>query len=100
MPSYTFRCPEHGDFAVDQPMAETTPFVWCYSDGHRKGPGYVVRSAKVLGGAFHFPYGGRGAFHDGPDGTGETVRETAVRWQAEARAAGLSPEPVHQGSWT
>ena len=99
MPSYTFRCPEHGDFAVDQSMAETTPSVFCERP-HRKGPGYVARADKVLGAAIHFPYGGRAAFHDGPDGTGETVRETGERWQAEARAAGLSPEPVHQGSWT
>jgi hypothetical protein len=93
MASYTFRCSTHGDFQVEQPMAETTRFAvhlgvdgkWC----GRECP-------KVLGGALQFTYG-RDNFHDGPEGTGETVRETAERWRREYREHhGRDPEPVGQ----
>lgn len=86
MALYTFRCPEHGDFDVEQPMAETTRTAHCTTCGGGECP-------KVLGGHLHFTYG-RDQFHDGPMGDGQTLRETQRDWLTSARAAGLEPEGV------
>jgi len=88
MPNYTYRCPDHGDFTVEQSMSETTASATC-----RRKLSCEKASPKVLGAALQFTYG-RANFHDGPDGTGETVRETGQRWMSEAKAAGLNPEPA------
>lgn len=86
--TYTFRCPAHGDFQVQQPMATTTPSHCCPVSRCRRV------ALKVLGGALQFTYG-RQNFHDGPDGTGETVREVGARWRGEYKAQhGRDIEPV------
>ncbi len=86
MASYTFRCESHGDFPLEQPMASTTSKAPC--------PICNRNCSKVLGAAMQFTYGRRN-FHDGPDGTGETVRETGERWSREYEAVnGRKPEPV------
>lgn len=88
MALYTFRCDKHGDFTVEQPMAETTSTHPCNQGAH------AVACPKVLGGALQFTYG-RAAFHSGVEGTGETVRETGERWRREYKQVhGREPEPV------
>jgi hypothetical protein len=86
MPTYTHRCEKHGDFSVERSMTDTRPFELCLDDS------CMAPAPKVLGAALQFTYG-RAVFHSGPDGTGETVRETAQRWVSNARARGLDPEP-------
>lgn len=86
MALYTFRCPAHGDFVLEQPMSTTTRTATC-PQGDTEAP-------KVLGARLQFTYG-RAAFHSGPEGTGETVRETGERWRSEyKRLHGREPEPV------
>lgn len=85
MTTYAYRCPDHDDFLVDQPMASTTPRHACPSCG--------VSSPKVLSGNFQY-HGGRAQFHDGVEGTGETGRETRDRWLKEAKESGVSMEPA------
>lgn len=84
MTAFRFRCKEHGDFIVCQPMADTTPTFPCDVCGDS--------ALKVLGAAFQYPYGGRAAFHDGPEHDGQTVRETTKRWQEGWKAAGINYE--------
>jgi putative FmdB family regulatory protein len=86
MALYTFRCDTHGDFPLEQPMAETTRTASCPLCGSN--------CSKVLGGALQFTYG-RDAFHDGVEGGGETLRETGARWRREFREYhGRDVEPV------
>lgn len=88
MATYRFRCEEHGDFLVDQPMASTTSSCPC---GY--GP-CGLEARKVLSGNFQY-FGGRAAFHDGVEGTGETGRETRDRWIKDfERTQGHKPEPA------
>lgn len=88
MALYTFRCEKHGDFQVEQPMAETTREVPCLLGLRPHEP-----ARKVVGANLQFR-GGRAAFHDGIEGTGETGRETFNRWMSEAKADGVPMEPV------
>ena len=83
--TYRFRCPIDGDFLVEQSIKETTPQHWCPECGGL--------CPKVLSAHIFFPYG-RSTFSNGPEGTGETVRETQRRWLKEATDAGLQPEGV------
>lgn len=96
MPTYLHRCPIHGDFELERGMDETRRLEGCIKPtGRRIGDTDLpccLPSPKVLSGHIHFKYG-KDVFHDGPNGTGETVKETADRWVADARARGLDPEP-------
>lgn len=85
MAQYKFRCPNHGDFLVEQPMAETSRAHNCTACLHP--------APKVLGGALQFTYG-RANFHSGPTGDGMTVRETQKKWLEGAKARGLEVEGV------
>lgn len=85
MPTYTFRCESHGDFTVEQPMSTTTPQHPCLD--------CAQPSFKVLTLTVHYPYGGRSAFHDGPEGDGHTVRETVQHWKDDWDSAGVKYEP-------
>jgi hypothetical protein len=80
MALYTFRCPQHGDFQVEQTMRETTRNAVC---PHMHSVGIpATRCPKVVGSNLQFTYG-RENFHDGPEGDGATVRETGDRWRKE-----------------
>ena len=95
MALYRFRCPTHGDFTLEQPMADTTRTAPCPAfTPHYDTPTCATESPKVLGSRLQFTYG-RAAFHSGVEGTGETVRETGDRWRSEYKAVhGREPEPV------
>jgi len=94
MATYRFRCPDHGDFEVEQPMAETTRTFPCFQKHPTKFDLCEIPSPKVLSGHLTFTQG-RKEFHSGVELTGETNRETADRWKREFRAEkGYDPEPV------
>lgn len=99
MALYRYRCPVHGDFVEYQPMSETTPTLGCPSV-IATSEGWtamcLIKSPKVLSGHLQFTYG-RAEFKDGPELTGETVKETADRWVAQHRAEGRDPVPVGRG---
>lgn len=67
-------------------MAETTAHIDC-----PEGCGSIP---KVLSANFNFPYGGRTAFHDGPEHDGRTVRETVNDQVAEWKRTGTPFEPA------
>lgn len=69
-------------------MAATTRTSRCAECG--------LDSPKVLGGRLQFTYG-RSQFHDGPEGTGETVNETGKRWRSEYKQR-TGHEPYAAGS--
>lgn len=56
--------------------------------------GCKQRAPKVLSANFGFPYGGRAAFHDGPEGDGRTVRETVNDQVDTWRKNGTPFEPA------
>lgn len=88
MANYTFRCPKCGDHRdVSRPMADRDDPVTCtYCE--------TTPMDRIYSGAFQFTYG-RKTFHDGAEGTGETLRETESRWVEAARAQGIEPERYH-----
>jgi hypothetical protein len=87
MIQYRFRCPDHGDFLIEQPMASTTPRHPCPTEPCE------FDSPKVLSGHLQFSYG-RDQFHDGPMGDGLSLREAERKAVADAHSAGLEPVRV------
>lgn len=86
MARYTYQCPTDGNFDVHAPMAETTRTAHC-PVCYELSPKYIGRMNVA------YPYGGRAAFKDGPEGDGHTVRETTEKWVEGWEASGTPYEP-------
>lgn len=93
MPRYDFMCPHceqtHTRLApMDESQVAPTCSCTC--------PPAPMNRLYGTGVDFTFGAAGREVFHNGYEGQGETIRETGEKWRADARAAGLDPEPVGQ----
>jgi len=87
MATFSFRCPKCGALKdLNRSVeARNEPVTCTYCE--------TTQMERLYSANLQFTYG-RKTFHDGADGTGETLRETEKRWVESARAQGIEPERV------